>query len=189
MSQGTALQQDAINETYEDVRNLIYSIVHQFIRRHGHQWGTFDELLAQANWDFMVAYEDHGRKDGNRSSTSSFSSWCYWVVSKGLLEQQRTTIRRDRQCRIVVCDMTPDILPGGVSLFQFIDLLDELNDDARQIVRLVFRYPETLLDCMRSRKGCPKRNAQAVIRQYLYGCDWTPGRVTAAFENITSHLN
>jgi len=189
MTTATPLQRDAMTETYHDVHDLICHTVHGFIRKNGRQWGTFDELFAQANWEFMVAFRDYQRPDGNRDGDSSFSTWCRWVVSKGLLEHQRNIIRRDRMCRITVRDTTEMEIPADVSEFRLIDLLDELTDDAALVAKLTLNPPKVLTQCIAEAKGSAARNVQAVLRQYLYGLDWEPDRVNAAFAEIADHIS
>lgn len=175
----SSMARDGMTETYYDVVDLIRHTVHGFMRQHGSRWGTYDELFARANYDFVEACRSYDNGRG-----SSFSTWCRWVVLKGMLEHQRNVIRRDRQCRVSVKDMTRDNIPMDVRQFRYTELLEDMGDDAQFVTRLTVHTPKVLLQCMREAKGSDRRNARAVIRQYLYGRGWSPERVTGAFQEI-----
>lgn len=181
---------DAMTETYTDVRGLICHTVHRFIERYGTQWGDFDDLMAQANWEFMVAYRDYDRPDSERrTTTSSFSTWCRWVVQKGLLEIQRNSIRRDRQCRVTFVDMVENNDQYEYQYtFQLCDFMDGLSADAQLVVDLALNPPKVIAACFAECRNGTPRQLRAVLRQYLLGLDWDGDRVNDVFDEIGDSL-
>lgn len=178
-------QQVAMTETYSDVHKLICHTVHAFVRANGDRYGTFDELLAQANLEFVKSCSSFEVGRGTK-----YSSWCRWVVHKSLLEHQRTVSRRHKQCQITVMDMSEDDTIGSSdSTFDLVAFKDELTSDAQYVTELALNPPRSLCTVLRETSGRSARSTRNGIRQYLYGMGWSKSRVDTAFEDITTTLH
>lgn len=175
----SALLENAMTETYEDVQKLIKHTVSHFIKRHGQQWGTFDELFSQANESFMIAWRDYKPERG-----ASFSTWCRWVVSTGLSEHQRGAIYRDRKCRIDYCDLSAVHVPDNTDRTWSVKALDEMGTDARYVAHITLNPPAALEKQFTEARSKGPRNQRAVIRQYLQAINWNVDRINAAFNEI-----
>lgn len=181
----TTLQQVAMTETYNDVHKLICHTVHAFVRSNGDRYGTFEELMAQANYEFVKSCSSFEPGRGTK-----YSSWCRWVVHKGLLEHQRTILRRHKQCQVTVMDMSEDDTVGSSdSTFDLVAFKDELTNDAQYVTELTLNPPKSLCTVLRETSGRSARSTRNGIRQYLYGMGWSKSRVDAAFDEIATTLN
>lgn len=174
-----ALLENAMTETYTDVEKLIKHTVSHFIKRHGQQWGTFDELFSHANESFMIAWRDYKPNRG-----ASFSTWCRWVVSKNLSEHQRSAIYRERKCSINYCDLNEIQMPDNTDHTTIMEIVDELGTDARYVVMLTLNPPAKLQDQFTTARSKGPKNQRAIIRQYLHAMDWNTSRVNDAFNEI-----
>jgi hypothetical protein len=74
----------AIEETFEDVKLLIWDTVNSFHRRNG---GDLEELLSDAYFIFILSYWDHDQKK------SSFSTWLTNRLKWGLAGFRRKELR------------------------------------------------------------------------------------------------
>ncbi len=77
------LRKDVLTETYDNVKYLIFKIVWKFKGRYG---GNFEELLAEANLLYILAYDTHDE------TLSALSTWLYTKIWKGLLSNLRNTV-------------------------------------------------------------------------------------------------
>jgi DNA-directed RNA polymerase specialized sigma24 family protein len=165
----TALQYDAINETYASVENLIYHTLHRFVKHYG---GSVEEWHEYTGSLFMVAYTDHSRSRGK------FSTYLQWVLWKGLLEVRRKQQRH--KGKVVFTDLDPEVFKAPTD-FNLMEFMDSLSEDAQTVVRLVFDTPWQFSE--------PKEMRQ-VIRQYLAqpAIGWSSNRIASTFREICSAL-
>jgi hypothetical protein len=147
----TPIEIDAIAQTWEDVKLLVYKTVHLFIKRYG---GDFDELVGESHMMYMRACEGY---DGR----SSFPTYVRWVVWHDLQELLRKAMRRNG--KVVFGDIDPN-QHGYHSTFDYAEFFDELSEDAKVVVGLVMDTPQELVNTMIARGGSPQTQ-RSVIRE------------------------
>lgn len=138
-----------VTTNYEDLKPMLCGIVHKF--RAKYPWmGTFDELLAEANYQFMEAYKRFDRDIGE------LSTWVHFRVSHCLLEKVRSDTRKaaNRPKRV---DVVFDELPTTPS-FDLDEFVSSLSDDACTVVKIAvnmsphIRVPRLKLSLARNLK-------------------------------------
>jgi hypothetical protein len=168
-----ALRNDAMTETYLDVKDDINRTVLQIYAKYGRVIGSVDDLLADANLLFVQAYD---RFDRNRGA--SFSTWVRGFVWRGLTELVRRRVNKNR--------LAKKIVHREVYIhheFDFVDLLDSLSDDAKHVIKLVVQTPKELMEIMS--QGQPARKC---LVSYLKEVGWNQSRISETFSEIGSAL-
>ena len=162
------------DEAYEQVKNLIYDTVWKFKRRYG---GDFEELLSDANYHFIEAWNDYDPDYGTKLST--FVRNAIWF---NLIDQLRRKATRDRH--IMVSSVTIENQGYTQTRNDPIgDLADELTEDAKTVLELVLNSPAEISAAIWTKGGQP-RNFRSCIRTYLQRLGWTAARVTESFDEI-----
>lgn len=178
----TQLSQHALETTYEDVKHLIYKMVHAHIRKHGNLFGDFDELLSIAHVRFLEAYQSYIPECG-----SAFTTWLAINVQKGgFLELVRTTARRHGREDRIIFDSTILDTEFDPSTNRIADLLEYMTDDAQIITNYVLSTPA---DDLREQAGGRGRYGLiAAIRRHFIHEGWQVGRIHSAFRQISEAL-
>ena len=163
-----------IEVAYEDCVNLIRSTVWSFMCKYNKHPNEFDDWMSVANEFFMEAYKSY------KSEASKFTAWVrtkvwYGLVWKNWLELKHTHINAARPPR-------PSNHQDELSL---IDLLDELNEDAKNLILLMRSAPE---DLERLFKRSKKRPARKSVFQYLKQAGWTRANIQNAFNSLKGLL-
>jgi sigma-70-like protein len=173
-----ALAIDANTEVYEDVKRMIFKIVHEFCSRHRHL--DFNEMLSLANLTFVkcLTSYDHRR--------SSFSTHVYLRVRYRLLEEYRELARKAGVHKH--CDTPVETCPSKKNDFWLVEFLDELSDDATTVVSLVFSGRDVPHVLSEMRSGTPATIRKA-IRTVLHEIGWTSTRIIESFAEITKALS
>jgi len=161
-----------IAETYQDLQNLIYYTIHKFIKTYG---GEFDELLSISNY-YFVKY-GYGKHNG-KSNIASWTTFCIW---RGMLEHQRKQAIAHRR------------RPEDFKIAQYppsnrIDIIDELSEDAKHILSLVFKTPEELLTTIQNKGGSTKQ-VKPVLRRHLLKIGWSAKQIRESFNQITEAIS
>lgn len=143
---------------YERHSKFIRKLTSKFYSRYGGDW---EELHAEALWWFVKACQTWKASRGPLNKHISFRIWT------GLLELRRTKARQ--QLLDIEDAPTESIARHSTS---FIDLYDELSDDAKTVVRHVLRPDLDLALMMGTREGF--RAERRALREYLK--DWEPKR-------------
>jgi len=154
-------------ELYETQKPLLKKLVFKFIARYG---GDFEELMTEANWQFLSAVHKFKRRRGRLARYISTRVW------GGMLEMRRSKARQSKKKIVSINDATPAVYRQS----RFVDLWDELSADARIIVSEVLK-PDLDLDLM-----VASREGMRIVQRALceYHADWHPDRLYEAFENI-----
>ena len=164
------------SETYEECRKLIYSTVWSVIRQYG---GDFDDLMSEANVAFLDAYESF---DGS----SAFTSWVYSTVWYRCVDFVGSRLENQRRFQSVEDDTTiPD---RRRSSWRINDMLEELGEDARLVVKLTIETPAELAR-IADVKGGQARNLRSSLRQYLADMGWTAVRIAESFCEVQRALS
>ncbi len=177
-------------ETYEEVRDLIYHMVHLFRRRHGGDW---DELVAEANFIYAKAYRGFDPDNG-----CPFTDYLCVSIYRGLLrckqkemkEKQLVPIsldmRTDTSDNAKLVDILPDLTPD---ISAIIRQIEELPDDASIVIDLIISSPKEFLSVLLD--SGPMYNVKCwrgILRRYLRKMGWTNRRVSESFDDIGNAL-
>lgn len=154
----------AITESYEDVRLLIYSTIHRFIRSYG---GDFEDLLSDANEFYMLAYRTWDRNKG------PFPSWVRFQVWTELLERVRRNTSKNNRLPRLYADITT---MEHKRRFSLEDFTFDLSADAAEVVKWITLNPP---------KGPSKL---CIVRKHLNQQGWSGERIDEVFEEITEAL-
>lgn len=166
-------QQRSAEETFLEVQDLIRKQVWGLIRTYG---GDFDEMMAEASYLFIAAYNDW---DGIVPFTTWVSNWIRW----SLIDQLR--IRIGHQARYTYVD--DEVLTRNINNWQPADLLEELSTDAAMVVKLVLETPAEIASIIEGKGGQP-RNYRSTIRSYLISLGWTAKQISDSFAEIRAAL-
>ncbi len=174
-------QRDGLTETYKDVEKLICSITYKFQKRYG---GDFDELLAEANYLYILACETHNELKAN------LSTWLHFKIWKGLLDFQNMLWEINPYCKKVPFEdyLLEEIAATRITK-PFIDLLDEMRNDCKTITNII---TEDLIEFPNITKKMSMRNVKALLKRHLKEkLHWTGRRIKESFiemEGIVAHV-
>jgi RNA polymerase sigma factor (sigma-70 family) len=192
----TAGQRRNAEETYLEVENLIRREVWRICKKWG---GDFDELMSEANIAFLDAYDSF---DGS----SSFATWtrqivwykCVDLIRGRLTEQARYASNPgDETVGRIPCRVNGDATHDRMlieipdrphSTWKVQEMLEELTEDARIVVKLVVETPAELEAIARAKGGQP-RNLRSSIRSYLAEAGWTAARIAESFNEVRQVLS
>ncbi len=177
MECATALGQDALTETYQDVEKLICKTVWEFIESYG---GDFQELQAEANFTFVKSYQSH------QPSRSKFPTWLrnnIWYTLLNFKKGFMYPIRHNKKIEYV-----PFIHPES-SFHEkdenwLTDLMDELGNDAIEIVNLFLDIPESVQEAAMDAGGSGDKIRSNMRRYAKENLGWTARRVRETFSEI-----
>ena len=162
-----------IDETYEDVKRLISKVCNDFLRRNG---GDFEELVSTANEVYMDAHRTWV------PGSAPFTHYLCICIYRRLLGD------RKKARRLPVVSLTE---PEGGQVqvedhhkeFKLAAFVEELSDEAKQIVLLVFSPPAEL-DAMIDRKGGKALHYSSTIKEYLRGSGWSREAIRDAWKEV-----
>lgn len=184
------LNEVASTETYHGIENIIWEQIKRFKRQFGYYLATEEDLLSLANEAFMKAYTDYDSKKGRFITRVSYLVWfCF------LNEYIHNPARRRNRIHGELIIMNTDEIDAknespSLTRFNTSQFLEELNEDACMITRLVLDTPEDLRNTLVL--NCPSPNGRFVragLRQYLLGLGWTARRISMAFSEITTAIS
>lgn len=162
-------RKDGIEESYVDVEKLLYQTAHLFQKRYG---GEFDELVGIANLAFTEAYRSY-------NGASKFATWTRFVAWRLMLDHVDNEIKSKRT-RPQDFEITEHKSP-------LIDVLDELEEDAKTVVELVLHTPEDLQLLIQDSGGGIKK-IKSVLTMYLSKLGWKQKRIKQSFLQIQEAL-
>ena len=166
------LKKSAKDETYEDVKKLIYKLAHRI--RCCDQC-EFEDRLSTAHEGYAIAYASYDPSKG-----TLFSTWVYWQVRGILLDRKKDCIKKSVQFKSNIRDLgTRPSTPKS----RFFDHLWELSDDAQRVVGLVCEAPDEMATLWLSNS-----DPRGMLRSYFVGVGWTLGRITSAFSEVKEVL-
>jgi len=161
---------------YLQHRQLIRIAVFCHLRKCG---GDFDDLECMANefWlDAVIAFDDAKRKG------IDLETWVAVRIRQRLINHFATQRRHQN-----VLQTSDRLDEEGQSSSFFLNLWDELSEDARSIVEVIFDCPiEVIRDAQK--KGGHARNFRWALREYMRGLDWSKRRIDAAYKSIKGAL-
>jgi len=169
----TALQKEILTETYLDMDNLICDIVWKFIKRYG---GEFDELKAEANFLFISAVESYQKTKGK------LTTWLHHRIWRGLQDSAKT--ERAQTHFELYEELVSDKHHSNLFL-----ILNELGDDGRTIIKIIFEPPEGITD-KDLETGFKSYKTRMYLKNYLSSkLGWTGKRIKESFTEIRQIIN
>ena len=174
------LRKDALTETHLDMQNLIYKIVWRFKNRYG---GEFEQLLAQANLLFVLAYDSHNK------NKAGFSTWIHHCLITGLLDFKKLINQENKYTRILQFSTINHLQESSYQQSYFFELLDELGEDSKQIIKLILNPPAELMEIIFEKDKYNPRTFKAELGFYLFSLGWTGRRIKESFNEIREVIN
>lgn len=172
-----ALSTDAASETYADVQEKLDKLSYAFVRQYG---GNYEDVRADANLYYLRASELYNPGQG------SFEQWVCHRVWLNLLEVVRVQAKRNARLPRSAVEL------GTLAdrRFDMVEFLDELSDDARTVVRLLFvgNRDVALAEIQRGGLKPKPHQTRNAIREYLRDVGWGAGRILESFQEIRKAL-
>jgi len=147
------------NEVFPQVENMLYSLAWSTAKKYP---VTFEEARSEAYFAFMKACTEYSRA---KSKGGKFSSWCYFKTWTHL----KTWITKRTNDRLVFMenndreDTMAIAAPATVS--SHIELVEDLSEDAREMVNMLVETPAELLGLSMSPKRFMKRVKECLVKK------------------------
>lgn len=168
----TRIEQLAYTETYEDVRLLLYRIVHNFVRCYGL---PFDELLGEAHYAFARALRRH-----KKHPQVKFSTMVYFMATMRL----KTYVKKLNKHRNHL-EIKEELCGCEDHNSYLLTLRGELTEDANVVVSLLVESNEDMQLLLRL-KGRPRsaQGVRGVLKEHLLDIGWNKGRIEQTFSEL-----
>jgi hypothetical protein len=173
-----ALDRLAAEETFQDTEGLIVSTINDFHVRYG---GDRDEQRSKALELFCLTRRSYDRE------VAEFTTYLRFRIWKGLLEELRTTIGRDRRLTRVYTDLDQVELPSEFDLDEF---CSRLTPAATAVVKLLFDPPLDMVVELGGRDwgGVPGTRIRSALTRYLKDLGLKSGMIRDIFTEIRGKL-
>lgn len=165
------LRKSVLEETFEDVKGLIYDCIAKFRALYG--FNDEEELLSVCHIAYMKAMETYNPSQG--SITSWIRLHCFGYMKNSAAKKAHFSKHRpeDEQREEDIKEETP-----------ILDTLDGMCEDAQTIALLILETPFELAQMFA--KG--KKETKTVLTEYLKTKGWKPRRIRKAFYDLYEHL-
>lgn len=179
----TAFSQESSTEIFEDMEDMILSIVRSFHSRYG---GSIEDLIQDAAVSFLCAAMTHDDRRG------VFGKRIRYRIQQDLFEIVRTKARRSTLfyeqnfSDLVTPDSNFDVPDKRTeSKFCMADFVDGMSRDAAAVVRIVLesRVVRMPRDASYRYKKPPR-----VLYTHLRRVGWARDRILSTFNEITEAL-
>lgn len=160
--------------TYKEVASKIDNVACKFWKCYG---GDLEYLKAEARFHFIKAYGNYALE-----WETPFENYVSFYVWKQLLETTRTEAKRKARLGRRHDAYEIDIASQSNTLVE--NLVQELSDDARYVVRLI-TSPDGLPDVLQSKNYLGVRKN---LKKFLITEGWTTNRVDHVFQEIGDAL-
>lgn len=175
-------QQKVIGLEFERVEWLIRSLAGRYKRRYG---GEYGEHFANASLYFVEAYYDFDPNHG-----TEFEHWIQFKVWRRMVEDIRRTLRRRETAPINLTehpDEFLDVVASRPRQFLMVEFMDQLTDEAREVVRLLLSPPAALQARYGMTNEAGKTEVAEVLTAYICQRDnVTPTAVRLSFAEVES---
>lgn len=171
-----------LTQTFDEVRNLIYSRVNIFYRKYKL---NREDLISAAFLGFMQAYDTFDPKIGE------FSTWVCHKVDNRLKDELKAVI--DRQNRKTYTGFEQhylELIPKKEIYQDFdpVEWLERLNEDARRVASVVLTKPIDIKLLLGQLGGETSHNWRQALREFLAEIEWDSDRIKATFASIKEAL-
>jgi DNA-directed RNA polymerase specialized sigma24 family protein len=165
-----------MEETYEDVRMLIYHIANRFNARCG---GDIEEQVAIGNLAFMSAYETW--QPGKATKFSTYLSLIIWrKLHREFMKKKQQQARAD----MVHLGFDPT---DDRRQFDIESLKDGLSCAGRYVLNLVTNPPVEVLETIQA-KGGQARNISSTVKEYLRSLGWAQQQIMETWQEVGGTL-
>jgi DNA-directed RNA polymerase specialized sigma24 family protein len=171
----SSLEQDALTETYNDVRLLIYKVTHHFTARSGL---PFEELLGESHYIFARAYRNYSSKRG-----AKFSSFLYFSLHCEL----KNFIKKQFKHRNLL-EVNEEVVGTEDANTFAVGVQSELGADAQAIVQLILETPADIDTLFRWNRVKGKRGVLICLREHLTDIGWSVEQIRDTFSEIQTVL-
>lgn len=172
----TALHQDILNETYEDLKDLIYDQAHKKSRLF-HM--PFEDALSHAHFSYVRAVAAY--KDG---TGAKISTWVAFCLHNDLINFLK------REYKHYSYEQLEEELTGGDEVNFFVEEFTEgLSDQARTVVQLILETPEELNMLLHWDGARNKSGVLRTVKGYLSDLGWVAHEIKDSLEEIRQALS
>lgn len=175
MSTLTAVQHDALTDTYDDIKRLLYKIAHGFAFSRN---VPFDELRSVADLAFVKACAGYSAKRG-----AKLSSWAAFVA----LCDIKTYLKRTHRYRHWV-ELNEEICGQEDHDTFLLSLRTELSADANMIVDLLVDSSSDMQTLLRWHGARRKLEVLRALREHLTDLGWEEERTIVAMKELDRTL-
>ena len=178
-------------ECYRHITPMVDATVRRFVRRYG---GNYPDLRTDANfswWRGDTAYRE--RATNGRSIHADYRVEIRRWVWFELFDDYRVRAQYRRKEKTIIKQDGLSFTRPAAREFNFPEFIDELTDDARTVVGLLFGAEERdapepwAAEAMA--KGGQPRNVRSTLRSYLTGLGWAAQRINDSFDEIRDALS
>jgi len=168
-------QREQAEKRLREVEPLIFHTVNKFISHYG---GDYDELLSIAYAGYLSAFRRFDEQGG-----SSFPSWVRYEVWTCMFNEfiKRQNLRKRHQEYIQTNDLLSQIIKP------LIELIDELSEDAFEVVNLILNTPDELQKSIKHNGGSNKK-VKKLVYSHLKDNGWQRDKILKSFNNIQEAL-
>lgn len=169
-----------LTQTFLEFEEHINNIIRRFHFRYG---GDIEELKAEANLMFVLAFDSY-----DEIKKIPFIGWVSFCIWKHLLNY----IKKEYKQKFISLDnqindentFNSIISKTPYHPFYLTELLDELHNDSKFIIRLLFNPPEKLKQRILN-KGTKPKNVRIGLKEYLReDLDWLGKQIKISFQEI-----
>lgn len=166
-------QIDPKNETYEEVRGIVFGLVSQTINKFREI--DQDDIESAAHEGFLQAYDSYIPERGR-----SFKNWVMDKVKYRIQDLIRNNAKKQKPSRLPE-EVSYDDRSSEIELW-----LENLSDDARLVVTYVIAPPPAMKKELRGHVNSYRW--KRVLRWYLTSKNWKESRIKSAFQEIRENL-
>jgi DNA-directed RNA polymerase specialized sigma subunit len=160
-------------ELFAETEPMINYSASKFYRQYG---GDSDDWVSEGYDIFMRAFDTH---DGEHS----FKTWLGFLLSHIMMERVRRKAMRNARLRRVANDLL-DAPAREKPEFVLTEFMEELSEDARTVVGLVFDAPtEIRISLNDYGRETPYTIKKSVI-EYLKDIGWAAARIAESFKEV-----
>lgn len=166
------MQNQAAEETYRDIENMIHQLCWMAYRRWG---GDIEEYESAANEAFAKAYNNFDPNNGTR-----FITYANRAIQNALFDHHDDEIKYSQRYGREIDETTSTRYHSRVD-----QILSNISQDARVIVQLILDTPEELKGLLSKRHPDDSRR---IIWTHLQKLGWSMARVVQSFEEVKEVL-
>lgn len=130
---------------FPQVEKMLYKLAWKFANQYP---VTFEEAKSEAYFAFMLACQNYNPKKGK------FSTWCYFSVWCKLKDM----VMKGASDPLTFVEIKEELLgEAPPEKAESLDMVEDLSEDAREIISLIVETPQEILNEVSSPKTLLKR--------------------------------
>jgi len=172
------LFQDATAENFHAMEKLIWQTVHDFQKARGNPYNKeeTEDLFSVASLSFVKACKTYNPEAG------ALSTWVRFCGYKDLITYYQKEYKNKQ-----ILPESYESCKENISTSPLFDVLDCLDEDAKEIVNLILNTPKEIEEMVQSKYITLKRVRKA-IENYLMKKGWNKKRILYCFSQIQEAL-